>query len=495
MQHSGLSYLLNLLDISPTQMAKYVHVDRSLVSKWKSGSRTIDGNSHYLNDIVEFIYYKNSELNIKTLERLFSSIYPNEVFNMNTENSVKYCIKNFILSSDLSSTLQPTNTTSHSTYTTTVPIYQGKNNKRQGILDFLNHALLEQQPSKLTFVFCGELELLMNNTKFLQSWLKKVVTLLNRGFELELFYSSYNDSKFFIYFSSLIFHKNCTIYKFTEPLDGYHQFSFHILEKRRLFFSLDQSIAPYSYEYGAVYIDPITINVYTSWANRIKESASPLFVVFENNDILENLSETNSSLYPQIGEKYNSSYYYTSCPSYLLMSEELYYDILCHSLSNSNEIKSHFKRFKKLKKSFARTLNESTNIHFYHLDELIKLSTQEYIYYSNKDTLFFPHLRLTQEHFRRHLREIADYWLPKENMNIILLTKPILPNNIHINCWCKRNEFIMFFDNTEAVTYKISREYGFINSFADLFTYYYTSLSPDFKSKETVADILRNIST
>lgn len=39
MYSNGFSYLLKSLKISPSKMAQALNVDRSLVSKWKNGSR------------------------------------------------------------------------------------------------------------------------------------------------------------------------------------------------------------------------------------------------------------------------------------------------------------------------------------------------------------------------------------------------------------------------------------------------------------------------
>lgn len=75
MYSNGFSYLLKSLKISPSKMAQALNVDRSLVSKWKNGSRKIDTNAAYFDNAIDYLIERNRELEIEFLEKLFSSIY------------------------------------------------------------------------------------------------------------------------------------------------------------------------------------------------------------------------------------------------------------------------------------------------------------------------------------------------------------------------------------------------------------------------------------
>ena len=85
MQKLKISYLLKLLNVSPSEMAKYINVDRSLVSKWKNAARTISINADYLEKFLEYLICKSDNSKINLLKNLFSSTYPEFDKDMNQD--------------------------------------------------------------------------------------------------------------------------------------------------------------------------------------------------------------------------------------------------------------------------------------------------------------------------------------------------------------------------------------------------------------------------
>lgn len=53
----NLSQIMDFLKVSNSKLAKHVKVDPSLVSRWRSGNRSINANSPYLLSISEFIFH------------------------------------------------------------------------------------------------------------------------------------------------------------------------------------------------------------------------------------------------------------------------------------------------------------------------------------------------------------------------------------------------------------------------------------------------------
>ena len=66
-----ISQLLNILNVSSNKLAKSINVDPSLISRWRTGKRTISYESNYLKPIANFFsdnilndYQKTSIINI-----------------------------------------------------------------------------------------------------------------------------------------------------------------------------------------------------------------------------------------------------------------------------------------------------------------------------------------------------------------------------------------------------------------------------------------------
>ena len=119
MNNLGFSYLLKSLHISPSEMAKELNVDRTLVSKWKNGSRKIDLNALYFDNAISFLINKNIEQKNNFLENLFSSIYNESINNSNYENHLRELLKRFIIDNSDKKTVSNINKTSNNSLYTT----------------------------------------------------------------------------------------------------------------------------------------------------------------------------------------------------------------------------------------------------------------------------------------------------------------------------------------------------------------------------------------
>lgn len=75
--HSHFSQLLNTFKISGTEMADILHIDSSLVSKWKNNKRNLKGNSPMLNRIAEYFVSLDALTNYSNLKTLLGSEYAN----------------------------------------------------------------------------------------------------------------------------------------------------------------------------------------------------------------------------------------------------------------------------------------------------------------------------------------------------------------------------------------------------------------------------------
>lgn len=76
--NSPLKYIMDLLKISGKELADYIFVDRTLVSKWKNNSRTFSPSVSHFNNVVKYLLLVNKEQKANTLERFFERIYPYE---------------------------------------------------------------------------------------------------------------------------------------------------------------------------------------------------------------------------------------------------------------------------------------------------------------------------------------------------------------------------------------------------------------------------------
>ena len=58
---SAFGYIMNYTNTPTVQMAQALHIDASLVSKWKTGARNLSAKSIYFADVVDFFISLNTE--------------------------------------------------------------------------------------------------------------------------------------------------------------------------------------------------------------------------------------------------------------------------------------------------------------------------------------------------------------------------------------------------------------------------------------------------
>ena len=496
MKTSSLGYLLNLLDISPSKLSKFINVDRSLVSKWKNGSRKIDMRNEYVDKVLDFMIMESKNSCTNKIEAFLASIYPDYTIQeaANDDYIKSYLIK-FITSNEFNLGIAHStfNTSSDSTifsYTANVPIIQGEENKRATILYLLDVALKENTPKKLTFIFSGVLDTLMDCYDFRQAWLKKVLLLLDRGFKLDLLCASYNNTKLFSYFLPLILHNHCCIRTFTYSLLESSTFSIHIIENQMVLLTFTQLTAHPPYSYGSLYTDPISIELYTNIVKNILKFSEAIFTSHSSKEILERFLITHPTIFPTTLSLYNKIYYYTSIPYPFFMEAGLYEEVLksCHYLDK--QIKDYMNIYKSVQRHLTCQLNAEHIVHFYPLDYLMAMAQQPFIHYPSCDTSVMPELTLTNKQYKKHLQNITDYLTRYSKLSICLDSSLLFTSSADLCYYCKKDEFLVINYSNMQKQFKLCMNVPFINSISNLFTKQLLYTEDKLKDKESVTNIL-----
>ena len=492
MPKDKFSYILKLLDISPSQMAKYLNVDRTLVSKWKNASRSISIKSVYFDKALEFLISKNNRLKINLLKNLFSSVYPEFDNSINDDNYLTNYLKRYLFDSSIN-TFNIEITQSNSIYTAPVKIYNEEKVELSEIISMLELAIKAHTYKKLYILFYNTIDLFLENESFRNKWIEKLLKLLDVGYELNLIYNYSNNPNIYVSLFPLLLNKNVSISILGQPsvIPNVNRFFFHILEDTFVFSSLRTGIDNNIKTYGSLFLDPITINFYILSVQNTLFRSKSLFYSINFYDILIGKYNIHSIINNHILRKNNFSYYYNLIPPLSVMSEDLYYDILCNTFKSKEEIKKHFSSFKLFKEHSHYQYSYSCSKLFFPVNNLIEMSKQDTVVYPQH--FFIPSLSLSKSQFKRHINELVEYLLYRNNFLIYLCADDINCLSNSVPFWCKKNEFIIILNNDELEKGKISSDILFVNSVADFLEDYSLSLSENLKDKNIISEFLRNL--
>ena len=482
MQKLKISYLLKLLDVSPSEMAKYINVDRSLVSKWKNAARTISINADYLEKFLEYLICKSDNSKINLLKNLFSSTYPEFDKDMNQDEYLINYLQKYLFDNNVDTI----GTQKDSHPTPTIKIFDKREAELSELISILDSCSKVASSQKLYINFCNTIDSFFENNQLITEWIDKLEIFMNSGHKLHVVFNSNNS---YIYFSllRLFLHKNCEISILKGHIDSTVNYFFHLLENSFVFSSFNCNTKVY----GLLFFESITIDFFKTILENTLSKSELLFNSANFDTILNNELNIVSPTYTNVLIRNNTSYYYNYIPTLDFMSEELYYDILCCNFKSKKEIQMYLNRFRLLKKRSQQQYNYNLSYHFYPVYEIVKMSKQRSIIYPEHYAI--PKLSLSNNQFKRHMKELSNHLLSNDNYHIALCSNNNIAFSLLSYCWCKKNEFVLIQDNNNLHKGKISIDSLFVNSLSKFFDETYTSIPSNMKDKNIVAEFLRTL--
>lgn len=137
---SQLSYIMDLLDIIGTQLAAYLDLDRTLISKWKNNVRPLKTSNKHFDKVIDGLIHFNTQSKKASLERFFNQNYPQE--DNNEPEYLQKCLRLWLEGEDSGAffSLNHWKTAKDALYASKIDIYQGNKGKRSAILAFFDYA-------------------------------------------------------------------------------------------------------------------------------------------------------------------------------------------------------------------------------------------------------------------------------------------------------------------------------------------------------------------
>ena len=146
---SAFGYIMNYTNTPTVQMAQALHIDASLVSKWKTSSRNLSAKSIYFADVVDFFISLNTEDENYALKDALLSFYPLE--DLSSETSLRATLVKILTHKNLNHPNADAPICSNKGTETTTWIYDDDEGQRAAISSLLDMAEAMNIPGELTF--------------------------------------------------------------------------------------------------------------------------------------------------------------------------------------------------------------------------------------------------------------------------------------------------------------------------------------------------------
>lgn len=489
---SPLGFLLESLSITTVSLSRELHVDASLVSKWKSGKRQLKSNSIYFDSIVDFIIDESEKSNHHILARSLSEIFPMD--KIDKTDDLEPFVRTVLSKNELINNITSDITSDGINHCVKVSSYEQNEGRRQAISKLLNFAESMPTPGKIVFIDSDEYEWLLEDDNFAFKFCKRMRSLLNKGFKAKFVIHFYSYKKrlvkFFDKFSLLVFHPNIEWY--------YHEYydenALHLSQ-----FIIDKSIsllgvsASQNSSTTMVFTDSSSIIKHWSMAESVINCSNELFIKFDTDRCREVVDYVN------VIRKRGTVYSYLPSPAFVSTSSDIIHEILV----DNNVSDKNIERCIELNKSMKNMIKSQYHglydiperiVYLFHLEELVKRARSSQFISCSLSLMSEKPIKVSKLQYSKALRELAISLQKYDNLEIVLVSendKVPLPAVPEMNCWCKQNTWLI---QMSKDGFRISDEVSIVNATSIALEKSIRMVPASRRNKEYVIPLLMNLS-
>lgn len=220
--YTQLSLILDHLFIKSKDMASAIHVDASMVSRWRTGKRMLSNRSEHYANIIAFILDWDERMSYQNIISFLIDYYPSHSYE--TREEVKDAIdmwlseKNITSGSPSSHALVPPQASNIG-----LNVLETTIQKKNAMLFLLDVAVSLSDNRNLYILLDTFVDKLLSEEKFYNNWIERLKAATAKGVTVHFIYSSYFLSSSIINmdnFLKLCFSQNYHAYYMTKS-SGY----------------------------------------------------------------------------------------------------------------------------------------------------------------------------------------------------------------------------------------------------------------------------------
>ncbi len=430
-----LGYLLDILNIRPTDLAKAIHVDRTNISKWIYGVRPFDIHSAHYEAVVGYLIEFNATQNINTLEKLFSGIYG--IHCENNVDALRKCIDRFLSHMDMpDDVIGFLSEAKGNMFYCTMPIYYNADGRYTAFTEMLNYIEQSDECLHLYLFDNQQFTWIIKHEEYFQDIIDRLVRILELGHNVSMITNPYYMQAFIEFMSKayvLSIYKNFSEYYFTATMNPKIIASYYIIKGK-------MSITGYDINndddelYTCVRRDPFTAKYSEQLLIELMKDCRKGYIIINNTERFRLFYKIIK--YDEIDEV---SYTYSPMLPFVTMSRELLQEIL-----SKNKVYGEIQnQLMNLFDAIVKNLHKQTLVplerHLCYFNKISKDCEMDTVYHEELSVLIGKDVYLTREQYIRNIKEAAELLLDAQNLSIGFLIEGEALYRYGYSCKTKRN--------------------------------------------------------
>lgn len=178
------AYLMDAFEVTGRELGDFLHVDYSLISKWRNNKRTLNNRNGYLDKIAHYFISLDATNNHKKIKLLL---------NHNSTENLDKVFKHWLLDTKSQENNIGINLFSPNNkgvkYNASIEIYEGNKGKRNAVLNFLNAVLEIPTTPELYLISQEDMTWLIEDSSFLLKWRELLIKILTKGNKITIIHT------------------------------------------------------------------------------------------------------------------------------------------------------------------------------------------------------------------------------------------------------------------------------------------------------------------
>lgn len=477
-----LACLLKVLNISYTELANVLGIDRSVVNKWALGTLTFRIKSKHYHKVIDYILEVNKRNGTMQLEKFFSTMY---AVNPNGENYLLNCIQCFFSKSH-----EPINLQYESKmdlkdmihYKT--PSSTSIKGQFEMLMQMFNEVASSLERREIYLFDNEQFKWIIENGQYYTYFKEGLIELLNKGHQITMI-SDISNLERYIWFSK----RNAFLYSYNNFTE-YHYISNEELPINISYYAIKGHHTIHSRNFGQAkrytiaFKDPLS-----------QKAFATIFETYKAKSRMHLIAQSHSeceTLFSKIHEEVkNQETIYLCSPalSFITMSRELLLEIMEQNQVKENKLKQTL-AFYDLVRSVLKDNGTNKKVRqLCHFQNLKSILEEEHYHYEALSLFAGKEIILTQALMKRHIEDTIYLLEQNENYEMGLLRFQYEKEEIEFNFFCKANHFFLACNKI----FKCVQEPKLINEAVQILDKEWGLIPEDYKANRAVVNKLRTL--
>lgn len=486
---STFGHIVDSLNIRTTDLAKAILVDASLVSKWKTGARSLTEESSYFDDVVAYLIERAWEGGAGPLKTTLLRLFPSA--KVDDERAARLLLRSTLAGTLPAPAAQPAAPELSEAKSIPAYLFDGTQGLRQALSSLLDLAESAREPGEFIFIDTNMFSWRDDDGTFSAEFVNRLLKLLDNDFHATFAVRIYSGQeefrRFFDSFNSLIFHKNVNWYYvqyYDKPLIG---MSIGLLNQSMVTLGLFTGMGQVS---AMAFQESGTVLQYEQRSREFIQKCIPLFHFFQPTDAPRVFPDLTNFIRRKtfIAFLPDPAFIATSKPLLLQILTENGIDLESEPAQKALELNAFFRSISGVWADGGFP-NRQETVFIFQLEQMLARAEQGEVTSRSLSIVCEREIRVSARHHAEAFRDLAELVRGSSNLHVVLAmdSETSLPC---INCWCYQRELIV---QMTRQGFRYCDESTVVSIAAEAMQQCIHRVPPQRRSRASVADMLDDL--